>query len=257
MAKQKGIVKLEGSIGDLSFYKTSDGFLAREKVVIDKSRIKNDPAFQRTRENGSEFGRAGRAGKVLRTAFKLLLQNAADKKVVSRLMKELIKVLQTDPINARGERTVTKGDQSLLKGFDFNVNSQLSSALFAPYNTAIDRVGGAVTVSLPAFIPGQTITGPQGATDVRIVSGAAAIDFESGVSEGTVIRSEDIPLNNDELGAIELAHELPANSEGSLFLVLGLEFSQVVNGVRYPLKSGGYNPLTIIAIDQPAGIAED
>ncbi|MEQ8469673.1 MAG: hypothetical protein RIC35_00730 [Marinoscillum sp.] len=257
MAKQKGIVKLEGSIGDLSFYKTSDGFLAREKVGIDKNRIKNDPAFQRTRENGSEFGRAGRAGKVLRTAFKMLLQNSSDKKVVSRLMTELIKVLQTDPVNARGERTVTLGDQSLLTGFDFNINSQLSTALFAPYSMSIERATGAVTVNLSAFVPGQTIVGPQGATDVKIVSGAAAVDFEQGISQGFVIKSEDIPLNNEEHAAIDLVHELPENSGGSLFLVLGLEFSQIVNGVRYPLKSGGYNPLTIVAIDQPEAIQEN
>ena len=29
MAKQKGIVKLTGTIGDVSFYKSQDGFLAR------------------------------------------------------------------------------------------------------------------------------------------------------------------------------------------------------------------------------------
>src|SRR5207253_10195161 len=31
MARQKGIIKLKGKIGDLSFYKTQDGHLAREK----------------------------------------------------------------------------------------------------------------------------------------------------------------------------------------------------------------------------------
>lgn len=60
MARQKGIIKLKGTIGDITFYKTQDGHLAREKGGIDASRIKSDPAFQRTRENGSEFGRAGK-----------------------------------------------------------------------------------------------------------------------------------------------------------------------------------------------------
>jgi len=41
----------------------------------DASRIANDPAFQRTRENGSEFGRAGKGGKVIRNAIRILLQN--------------------------------------------------------------------------------------------------------------------------------------------------------------------------------------
>ena len=55
MAKQTGIIKLKGTIGRISFYKTGDGHLAREKGGVDKSRIQNDTAFQRTQENGSEL----------------------------------------------------------------------------------------------------------------------------------------------------------------------------------------------------------
>jgi hypothetical protein len=33
MARQKGIIKLKGTIGDITFYKTQDGHLAREKAV--------------------------------------------------------------------------------------------------------------------------------------------------------------------------------------------------------------------------------
>ena len=78
MARQKGIIKLKGTIGDITFYKTKDGHLAREKGGIEASRIKNDPAFQRTREHGSEFGRAGTAGKIMRTSLRSLLVNSAD-----------------------------------------------------------------------------------------------------------------------------------------------------------------------------------
>jgi hypothetical protein len=61
--KTKSIIKLEGTIGDITFFKSKDGYIAREKSSISKERIQNDPAFQRTRENGAEFGRAGKAGK--------------------------------------------------------------------------------------------------------------------------------------------------------------------------------------------------
>ena len=126
MAKQTGIIKLKGTIGGISFYKTSDGHLAREKGGVDKSRIQNDPAFQRTRENGSEFGRAGKGGKILRTAIRLLLQNAKDKRVVSRLTKTLVAVTKTDTTNERGLRTLQDGDLGLLLGFEFNLNGKIS-----------------------------------------------------------------------------------------------------------------------------------
>lgn len=256
MARQKGILKLEGSIGDMSFYKTTDGYLAREKVGVDKNRIQNDPAFQRTRENGREFGRAGRAGRVIRAAFKLLLQLGADKKVTSRLTRELIRVIQTDPVNARGERTVTDGEQHLLVGFDFNINSQLDAALFTPYTIAIDRAAGTLNVSFPEFVPGNAVVGPPGATHVRIVSAGAALDFEAETFQVAITDSDYIPLDNEPQEAFELSNTIDVNSELSLFLVLGLEFVQSVNGVMYPLKSGGFNPLTIVAVDQPEPVTE-
>ena len=71
-------------MGGVSFYKTSqDGYLAREKGGVDAERIKNDPAFERTRENGAEFGRAGAAGKLLRNALRTLIINSSDSRVAS------------------------------------------------------------------------------------------------------------------------------------------------------------------------------
>ena len=69
MARQRSIIKLDGTIGGITFYKSKDGYLAREKGGIPAERIRTDPAFQRTRENGAEFGRAGKAGKVLRNSI--------------------------------------------------------------------------------------------------------------------------------------------------------------------------------------------
>ena len=96
MARQRSIIKLDGTIGGITFYKSKDGYLAREKGGISAERIANDPAFQRTRENGAEFGRAGKAGKVLRNSIRQLLQNVNDSRMVSRLTKEMVKVIQMD-----------------------------------------------------------------------------------------------------------------------------------------------------------------
>jgi hypothetical protein len=45
MAIQNGIIKLECTIGDITFYKTKDGHLAREKSGIDAKRIATHPAL--------------------------------------------------------------------------------------------------------------------------------------------------------------------------------------------------------------------
>src|SRR5690606_28795908 len=118
MARQKGIIKIEGTLGDITFYKSKDGYMAREKGGIDANRMSSDPAFQRTRENGAEFGRAGKAGKVLRNALRPMFLNSADSRMVGRLTQRMVKIIQTDPVSERGERQVVNGNIELLLGFE-------------------------------------------------------------------------------------------------------------------------------------------
>ena len=66
MAKQNGLVKLLGTVGDMTYYKSKDGYMAKEKTVISAERIASDPKFNRTRENNAEFGNACTSGKTLR-----------------------------------------------------------------------------------------------------------------------------------------------------------------------------------------------
>lgn len=249
MARQKGIIKLDGTIGDITFYKSKDGYLAREKGGIPADRIANDPAFQRTRENGSEFGRAGKAGKVLRNAIRGLLQNASDSRMVSRLTTEMIKVIQKDVTNTRGLRNVIDGEAELLTGFDFNINGKLGTTLYAPFTAAIDRAAGTLGVNIPAFVPLNMIAAPGGTTHFKIVSAGVEVDFEN---ESFVVDSQAIGMlawDANPTAAINLYNTVTANSTHPLFLMVGVEFYQEVNGLMYPLKNGAYNALAIADVD--------
>ena len=248
MAKQKGIIKLEGTLGDITFYKSQDGHLAKTKGGVSADRIKNDATFARTRENGEEFGRAGAAGKILRMAFRQYLQNGSDNRMVSRLTKEMISVVKADVTSTRGQRNVLDGELEMLEGFDFNIDGKLSTTVFFAYTATIDRVTGALQVAIPAFSPTNDVMAPEGATHLKLVSAGASIDFEAGVFE--VVTSESVPL---ELAAapvapLNLLNQLTANSTHPLFLILGMEFSQQVNGISYSLKNGKFNPLAIVKV---------
>lgn len=251
MARQTGIIKLKGTIGDISFYKTADGHLARIKGGPDANRIANDPAFQRTRENGSEFGRAGKAGKLLRVALRVLMQNASDKRVTSRLTKQLVAITKTDTVNERGLRTVQDGDLSLLNGFEFNINGKLASLFFIGYTSAIDRVAGTMEADIPDFIPVNDIVAPGGTTHFRLSVGGAEVDFEN---ESYVFDSEStaiLPWDGTTVPTSTLTATLTANSTLPMVQVIGVEFFQEVNGQMYPLKNGAYNALGVVGIDTP------
>jgi hypothetical protein len=45
MAKLKGILKIEGTLDELTFYKTQDGHLVKTKGGVSADRIANDPNF--------------------------------------------------------------------------------------------------------------------------------------------------------------------------------------------------------------------
>ena len=248
MAQQKGIIPLKGTIGNITFYKSKEGYLAREKGGVSAERIASDPAFQRTRENGAEFGRAGIAGKILRTSLRALIQNASDSKTVSRLTREMVKVIQADAVNPRGMRNVIDGEAELLQGFDFNIDGKLGTTLYAPFTPSINRITGELVITVPAFVPVNMVNAPAGTTHFRINSAGVEIDFEQKQYTVDLNSTAELPWNNVATALITLTNTVTANSTHPLFLALGIEFFQQVNGTMYPLKNGAFNPLALVNV---------
>lgn len=249
MARQKSIIKLEGTIGEISFYKTQDGYLAREKTSLSADRIANDPTFQRTRENGAEFGRAGATGKILRRAFKELIQQARDNRMVGRLTRELVKVVQADAVNSRGMRNVLDGELELLTGFNFNSYSSLHSVLSMHYQCSIDRATGTFQTDVPVFDPSVSIQAPAGTTHYKLVMGAASIDFETGITGTGQASTGYLAIADAVQTPISLEVSLIPASTHPLFIALGVVFYQQVNAAYYPLKNGAHNALALTAVN--------
>lgn len=248
MAQQKSILKLKGTIGGITFYKSKDGYLAREKGGVDASRIANDPGFARTRENGAEFANAASAGKLLRDAVRVLGKNASDGRVTSRLTQVMAQVKNMDEANVRGERSVAEGltkaeAKLLLKGFNFNVNSVLGSVLYKPYQ--VDTATG--QISIASLSPRNDISIPSGATHVIIKCGLASVDFETGVSEIGVSEAVRITTDAEDQPLLINPATIPA-LPGTRFFLLSIDFVQSVNNVDYSLNNNAYNVLAIVEV---------
>jgi len=65
MAKQTGIFKIIGTIGDITFYEMDGEFYARKKSSLDGKRVKKDPKFKRTMEEAIGFGKASAAARAV------------------------------------------------------------------------------------------------------------------------------------------------------------------------------------------------
>lgn len=251
MARQKGIISLEGTIGNITFFKSRDGYMAREKGGVTADKIANDPSFERTRENNAEFARAGKGSKLLKTAFRPVIQNASDSRMVSRLTAQMFAVIQQDMVNTRGKRNVIDGEASLLESFEFNVQGKLSTTIFAPFTVTVDRTTGNVAIHFPSFIPAEMIAAPSGSTHFKLTLGAAAVDFEAQTFTVVSTDSAYLALDNQSAPAIDLLAQLPAASTHPLFALLVIEFVQDVNNIKYSLKNGAFNACAIVKVDTP------
>jgi hypothetical protein len=251
MARQKSILKFEGSIGDVSFYKSGGEYLARTKGGVDSDRIKTDPAFARTRENGAEFGTAGKGSKLLRTAFKAPVAAIADNKVASRLTTQMLKVVQSDTTHTRGERTIQDGDLSLVQGFEFNVNTGLEDVVKAAYTVAFDRTTGEASVTIDFSNPSLELSQVEGADQAQLLVGVAAVDFENREYEVDVVEADAVHIASTEAVTIQQIATISANSTRPVFVIVGVEYYQSVNDELYLINSQDGRALALVAVDQP------
>jgi hypothetical protein len=135
---------------------------------VSGDRVRNDPAFERTRENNAEFARAGKAAKLVRNVFRDVTINAKDIVTQARLTKVMTRIVLGDVVSERGARTVNKGDLQQLQNFHFNERAGISDSLFVRCPVSFNRVSGEVTVTIPAFVPRNMMVQARGTTHFRI-----------------------------------------------------------------------------------------
>ncbi|AJR03789.1 hypothetical protein [Siansivirga zeaxanthinifaciens] len=248
MAKVNSLIKIEGTLDGLTFYKGKDGYLVRTKGGVSKNRINNDPAYARTRENGAEFGHVAKSGKQLRQALIPLLAEVKDGKLVPRLTKVLSVVKNADVTSARGERQVgigmtTSDGQMEMKNFDFNTNAQLDSILLTEY--LLDTATGGI--SIDNLNPMQQINAPVGASHVGFKAAVLNLDFTTNEKALVMSAESTTPLNNTPVNVNMLPASMPTGT-GQTYFFLKMAFYQQINGNMYALNNGTYNALKIVEI---------
>ena len=167
---------------------------------------------------------------------------------MSRLVKELMKVIHSDPVGARGMRTVMNGNLQLIADFEFNIRAPLSSMLYAPYVADVDFATGVVTIDIPQFNPSEMLHAPGGTSHFKIVSGGAAVDFDEKSFSTEIAETPFIPWNNTLSAVISHVHNLGAGTINPKFVLLGVSFYQEVNGQMYELQDGGFSCRAIVKI---------
>lgn len=258
MARQKGLMKYTGTIGDVRHFKIKgqQGFFAGLVGGPTAEQVKSAPEFERTRENMNEFGGCARAGKSLRTALSALMGKFTDPQVTGRLTSIMKKINLEDGTEARGYRKVEISTQrSYLEGFEFNKNLSISGIFNAPYDVTHTAGRESADFTVAAFSPVNLIAAPSGSTHFRLINVVAVLaDFSYNAITGTyepddmdnnetnnIAYSDYIPLNADYAGSTITATLQGSPTLGtnvSVVQCIGIEFFQEVNGQYYPFASG-------------------
>ena len=258
MARQKGVIKYVGTLGDIRHFKIKgqEGYFAGMVGGPTSDQVLSAPEFERTRENMNEFGACAKAGKSVRTGLSQVMKQMADSQVTGRLTSIMKKINLEDQTEARGYRKIEITTQrNYLKGFEFNKNTSLNGILNAPYSLTHtnDRESGDFVV--PAFNPANLVNAPSGTTHFRLITSLSVVsDFEynattnsydpmdAELNEINNIQYSDFldlyaPVPDTTITATLPGGALPT-ANTTVLQCIGIEFYQLV-GANYYLFSSG------------------
>lgn len=239
MAKQKGIIILEGTIGGINFYvRKGKAFARKAGGGFNGKAIKSSPNMARVRENNTEFGNCSSAKKHFLLALKPFLIDHKDGTLHGRMVKLFQEIKTLDSVSERGKRSVANGilsvvGKQLISDFDFTLPCKTLQILktkisFDASQFKFDQLS----------IAGNELPFLHHATHLEIKLGVLNFDFSSyenswHPSAVLLLKKEDFLSEN----SFSVTLPLPENSRQ--IAVLSLRYFQEVGGDLYPLKGEG------------------
>jgi hypothetical protein len=222
MALNKNFITkgISGKVGDLIFYKRMG-----TECVRRKPQYAPDSLSTASRQSANEFGKASKAGKLLRNALEGVLPLSHDGKMVNRLNKALFSAIQMDEAHSRGERNITPHAlQTVLKDFRFNTNAH--SYISSIQTTHLSD--GQIQLTLPDQWQNQ-LKRPKGFTHIQLQIAAIGIDFNAGKVRHTATMATCLSLNMD---TPLLPLQLAGSHKTATLIVMQIRFVQE-NGKVY------------------------
>ena len=127
MAELRGVLKITGKLGGLSFYKMNGKIITRNPGGFEGDKIRNNEKYGNVRNNASDFGRCSKFGAKLRRALQPFIKDFSDSQLHGRMAKMLYDIMKLDIQSGKGERTVQLGLQhaestKILEEFVWNLS---------------------------------------------------------------------------------------------------------------------------------------
>lgn len=235
MPKQRGTNPITGTIdGFTYYYNKQHGYLMRRKAGPSSKQVKKSPAFDMTRRNNDEFGRASHYGKVIRSGFHSLIRHCKDGTMYHRLSTRLREIMNQDTESVFGGRDLRRDTLAAFRHFEWDQQSLSKKYFELPVETEVydERMEVNVVVQLNKK--------PKGAAAWMLYSTAVHVDFRT---EKVKMDPQESDLYEYEKGAfIEgFTHYFPKQSlvfHGMCLVWYGYD---ATTADYYPLKEERVN----------------
>lgn len=226
MAKSNSLFEIEGTLGNVTFYKANGQNYAKTKSSISKKRIETDKAFQRTRENMQEFAGSATAGKAFREVFAGVVKLMQDTILSGRVTKIMKRILNSGA-GLRGEREINiEGYGYMLNGLEFNEKLPLNTVFYAPYGApVVSAARDSIQLTVADFDTDAYLRAPEGATHFKLVLAGGLLSNYIYVPMTNVYEPVDPDAN--AIGAVTYSSAIKLGGDVGTATVLDVDLSAV------------------------------
>ncbi|GAA3787253.1 hypothetical protein GCM10022271_19740 [Corallibacter vietnamensis] len=237
MARQKGLFKITGTLGDVNFYVIRGiGYACKAGGGFNGKAIRTQSNMQRVRENASEFGQCSQVKKHFRLALMPFLEGFKTPKLHARMMSLFMSIKRLDNISDRGKRRVSAGlktakGRHLLTHFAFTPQHPMLDAI--KMHSAFEWDTQRLLIN---GIKPKDFKAPKAATHVGITLGVMDFDFDSLKHVLMVSPIRFLEVNTDTT-SFELFPEHVMAPEHTGIAVLGVRFYEVIENEVYGLDT--------------------
>ena len=249
MAKQAGIFQTRGTIGNVTFKQTVNGFQLGMKSSLDKSKMDGNPRFDGTREANRDFTAAAKGAKLIIEAMKEATKLVNTAMTYPRLQRAARSVVNSDSVHRRGQKTMADGNQMLLLNFDFNDKAQLSNNMRIALAPSIDRVTGEFELVFPEFDPAKVLSFPETATHYQLVLCGANLNFVENTYGSVLSESGVLPLAVETASSVTLEATFTPGTLDPIFVGVGIRFFTEDGAFFNTMKGAAQNSFKIVSID--------
>lgn len=226
MAKSKSLFEIDGTLGNVTFYRSNGQNYAKTKGSITKKQIMGDKAFQRLRENMQEFAGSAKAGKAFREIFAGIVKIMQDSILSGRVTK-MMKRIVSNGAGRRGEREINiEGYGYMLNGLEFNDKLHLSSVFYAPYAApVVSATRDSIQLTVADFDTDSYLRAPQGATHFKLLLAGGLLSNYA--YQESMNSYEPIDPDANAIGAVSYSSAIKLGGDVGAPTVLDVDLSAV------------------------------